>query len=324
MYRFAWFSTLRAIAITCLGLLISTAALLADSVIIDHHCTNISLVPQTAIEQAKDDLHIAYGHTSHGSQLTDGMGGLVGFMNGLGYPTDLYDYNSGGTSGALDLRDTPFSGASDLGNPDRSAWATATRNYLNAHSEMNVIIWSWCGQVSTASESDIDLYLSLMSSLESDYPDVKFVYMTGHLDGSGETGNLHLRNQQIRNYCLANDKILYDFADIESFDPDGLSDYMVLSANDNCDYDSDGNGSRDANWATAWQGGHTRDLDWYDCGSAHSQPLNANRKAYAAWWLWATLAGWNAPDNIPSGDPNPAAATIDPVDVTGCFIGSII
>jgi len=34
-------------------------------------------------------------------------------------------------------------------------------------------------------------------------------------------------------------------------------------------------------------------VDWYRCGSAHSQPLNANRKAYAAWWLWARLAGWN-------------------------------
>ena len=33
--------------------------------------------------------------------------------------------------------------------------------------------------------------------------------------------------------------------------------------------------------------------DWYSCSSAHSQPLNANRKAYAAWWLWARLAGWS-------------------------------
>jgi hypothetical protein len=34
-------------------------------------------------------------------------------------------------------------------------------------------------------------------------------------------------------------------------------------------------------------------VNWYSCSSAHSQPLNANRKAYAAWWLWAVLAGWN-------------------------------
>jgi hypothetical protein len=34
-------------------------------------------------------------------------------------------------------------------------------------------------------------------------------------------------------------------------------------------------------------------VDWYDCSSAHSEPLNANMKAYAAWWLWARLAGWD-------------------------------
>ena len=49
----------------------------------------------------------------------------------------------------------------------------------------------------------------------------RFVYMTGHTDGTGLDGTLHLRNQEIRNYCKANDKVLYDFEDIESYDPDG-------------------------------------------------------------------------------------------------------
>ncbi len=265
----------------------------AAPIVADHKCTDIAQIPESAIVQAKANLHIAYGHTSHGSQLTTGMSGLVAFMNGLGYPTDLYEYNSGGTGGALDLRDTPFSNASDLGNPDRSAWATATRNYLDAHPEVNVVIWSWCGQVSSATSADIDLYLRLMEGLEQDYPNVQFVYMTGHLDGGGETGNLNLRNQQIRDYCQTHDKILYDFADIESYDPDGLENYMVLLANDACNYDSDANGSRDQNWAINWQDTHTENEDWYSCSSAHSQPLNANRKAYAAWWLWARLAGWS-------------------------------
>ena len=272
------------------------AQVFADPVIIDHRHTDISLIPQTAIKQAKSSLHIAYGHTSHGHQLTTGMTGLVGFMNGRGYPTNLYEYNNGGSGGALDFRDHAFSGANDLGYPDRSAWATATRTYLDAHPEVNVVIWSWCGEVSSANEADIELYLSLMEGLEQDYPNVKFVYMTGHLDGSGETGNLNLRNQQIRDYCWANDKILYDFADIESYDPDGQTNYMPLLANDACDYDSDNDGLRDRNWATEWQNSHTLNVDWYDCASAHSQALNANQKAYAAWWLWAALVGWDSAD----------------------------
>jgi hypothetical protein len=211
------------------------------------------------------------------------MTGLVGFRG------KLYAFNNGGSDGALDLRDTPFSGADDLGNPNRTAWEDVTRSYLKAHSEVNVVIWSWCGQASSSSEADITTYLTLMSSLENDFPGVYFVYMTGHLDGTGLDGNLHRRNEQIRRYCRENSKILYDFADIESYNPDGTY-YGDKLPNDNCDYDTDGNGSQDGNWAKEWQDAHPG--EWYPCASAHSQPLNANRKAYAAWWLWAKLAGW--------------------------------
>jgi hypothetical protein len=94
----------------------------------------------------------------------------------------------------------------------------------------------------------------------------------------------------IRDFCTANDKILYDFADIERYDPDGTYFEFV---HDNCDYYDGPVGSKLGNWATEWQDSHTEGVDWYSCTSQHSQPLNANRKAYAAWWLWAALAGWN-------------------------------
>ncbi len=255
-----------------------------ESVVIDHTKAKLSLLSSEDIENAKSKLHIAYGHTSHGSQIISGMEGLITFK-GL-----LYSFTNGGSNGSLDLRDRPFSGASDLGNPDRTSWATATRNYLENSPDINVVIWSWCGQVSSASEEDINTYLNLMSQLESDYPGVKFVYMTGHLDGSGEDGNLNIRNEQIRNYCIENNKLLYDFANIESYHPDGDTDYMLLNANDGCYYDSDGNGSQDANWAIEWQNSHIEGVDWYNCSSAHSQPLNANLKAYTAWNLWALIA----------------------------------
>jgi len=103
---------------------------------------------------------------------------------------------------------------------------------------------------------------------------------------------LHLRNEQIRRYCIDGGKILYDFADIETYDPDGVY-YGDRFPNDACDYDSDGDGVRDANWAREWQNSHMEGRDWYDCYSAHSEPLNANLKAYAAWWLWASIAGWD-------------------------------
>jgi hypothetical protein len=180
----------------------------------------------------------------------------------------------------------------DLGAPDRTTWASLTRTYLAANKDVNVIIWSWCGEVSTASEADISTYLNLMTSLENDFKNVKFVYMTGHLDGTGLTGNLHLRNEQIRNFCKSNDKILFDFADIECYNPDGVY-FGDKKPNDACDYDKNNDGTPEANWATEWQNTHIQGTDWYSCSSAHSQPINANQKAYAAWWLWARLAGWD-------------------------------
>jgi hypothetical protein len=273
-------------------------------VIANHTSIKLSTVPKTAIEQAKSKLHIAYGHTSHGSQVTDGMTGLVSF-SGAPYGGSLYQWNNGGTGGALDLRDTPFTGAYDLGNPDFTAWSAATRTYLNAHPEINVVMWSWCGEVSSASSADITSYLTQMNQLESAYPKVKFVYMTGHLDGSGESGNLNVRNEQIRSYTRANNKILFDFADIESYDPDGLVNYMKLNANDGCNYNG-------GNWATAWQTAHPG--QWYTCGAAHTEPLNANMKAYAAWWMWARLGGWDG--STSPNNPVPSITGISPGSAT--------
>ena len=257
---------------------------ISQDLIIDHNNTGLNSIPSEWITAAKENLHIAYQHTSHGSQLTTGMTGLVTFKG------TAYNWNNGGSGGALDLHDYAMSG--DLGAPDRTSWANLTRAYLTANPDVNVIIWSWCGEVSSATVADINTYLDLMTALESDFKNVKFVYMTGHLDGSGLTGNLHLRNEQIRDFCKENGKILFDFADIECYNPDGTY-FGNKKPNDACAYDTNSDGSLDGNWATEWQNAHIQGTDWYSCSSAHSQPLNANLKAYAAWWLWARLAGWD-------------------------------
>jgi len=289
-------SFLRASATLLVILLLSAASAFADDpVVVDHRCTDLSRIPKKWVEKAKKDLHIAYGHTSHGSQLTSGMTGLARFKG------NRFAWNSGRRSGALDLRDTPMRGARDLGNPDRRAWAAATRTYLDANPEINVVIWSWCGQAST-STANIDIYLTLMEKLIRDYPKVRFVFMTGHLDGGGLRGRLHLANEHIRKHCKVKGRILYDFADIESYDPDG-NYFGDKWANDNCEYDSNGDGKRDRNWARDWQDAHEKGVNWYECSSAHSQSLNANRKAYAAWWLWARLAGWRRGHGQPPTTP---------------------
>jgi len=78
-----------------------------------------------------------------------------------------------------------------------------------------------CGQQSSNDIATTQRYLDNMNLFESEYPNMNFILMTGHTDGTGETGNLNLRNQQVKNYAISNNKILFDFADIESYDPDG-------------------------------------------------------------------------------------------------------
>jgi hypothetical protein len=291
------------------GLAIAAQTARSEPLIINHLTRDITAIPQQWIEKAKTDLHIFYTHTSHGSQLSDGMAGLIEFANlggkGLSLPHDIFD--------GLPFVDNY---STDLGD---SNWTQITRDYLgtpntstgrgNTHPEINVVLWSWCGQLSWMEEQAVtDNYLTPMNQLEADYPGITFVYMTGHSDGSGETGNLHLRNQQIRQYALANNKVLYDFYDIEMYNPDG-NYYGNKAATDNCNYDSNGDGvaDDDANWCTEWQSAHTQNIDWYDTSCAHSQALNCNQKAYAAWWLWARLAGWNG--NISGDDVAPSTPT---------------
>lgn len=199
--------------------------------------------------------HIYYGHTSHGSQVVTGMQMLA---------------NEDGRYALPSFHEV----GSDLGTGGDVAWAATTRAYLDAHpGEIDVVMWSWCGGVSSNSAEGIDAYLAAMAALEDDYPDVTFVYMTGHLDGSGPAGNLWARNEQIRTWCRAHDKVLFDFAAIESYDPDGA---LHADGSDACE------------WCASWCAQH----DCPDCGDcAHSHCYNCYRKGMAFWVLLDAITG---------------------------------
>ena len=292
----------------------------AEPIIVDHNCTDISQIPAYWLEQAKQ-LTIHYAHTSHGSQINTGI---------LNLESQDYTYSvairTSTSAGLPPQEDLPALRMYD-GNPpetyispDDYWYGESGRNRTQAVADTGdygFSMWSWCGQVSSAIQSYIQNYLDTMNQFETEYPSMRFIYMTGHLNGSGSSGNLHVRNEQIRNYCSANNKVLFDFADIERYDPDG-TDYLDLGANDNCDYSG-------GNWANEWCAANPASGLCESCSCAHSKALNCNQKARAFWWMMARLAGWN-PDGGPvanfSGTPTTGTAPLH-VSFTDSSTGDI-
>jgi hypothetical protein len=71
--------------------------------------------------------------------------------------------------------------------------------------------------------ADVSDYLSMMTALESAYPQTVMVYTTMPLMTSEDSNNV-LRNQYndaVRAHCAANNKLLFDIADMEAHDPGG-------------------------------------------------------------------------------------------------------
>ncbi len=258
-----------------------------QGLIIDHKCTKLEAIPPYWLEQAKlATFH--YAHTSHGSQIVSG----ILLLESL-HPEYSVAIRTSGTEGLPPVESPPALRIYD-GNPPETYiepddyWSTpsgqnrtravaATGHYMYS-------MWSWCGQQSSNSAAVTGAYLNTMAQFEAEFPDMRFILMTGHTDGSGLTGNLHARNNQVRQYAIANNMVLFDFADIESYDPD-WNEYLSRGCDDNGDYSG-------GNWPAQWCAAHPGHELCASCSCAHSQPLICNLKARAFWWMMARLAGW--------------------------------
>ena len=229
-----------------------------SAIIADHMAVaRFDSIPETVFQDIRDNYSFFYGHTSHGSQIMTGIG-MLASENGALYTSPTI----------IELR-------SDLGHLGSLVWEGQTRSWLDAHPETNVVMWSWCNGCSDNTVEGIDIYLNAMNQLELDFPAVTFIYMTGHLDGTGVDGILYRSNNQIRDYCFANDKILFDFADIESWDPDGV---YYPDETDAC------------RWCTEW----CTVEDCPGCGTcAHSHCFNCYLKGKGFWWMMARVVGWD-------------------------------
>lgn len=270
-------------------------------------------IPLADIQNAKKKLKISYIHSSHGSQLTNGIDTYATWINTSSSiaPTLYKDAAANYFNRASSYDNGTSLYLYNRANLNIVISSNASSSNLNtlfsyAKSDANVFMVAWCGQMSTMSEEGVNRYLADMTALENANSNITFIYMTGHLSGTysnvnnpyhgtGTASKLYRNNQIIRNYCKTNGKVLYDFADIESYAMDYDTNtshninYMELNANCAAWYEKTGDPK--ANFAIEWQNNNANKyFQVSNINTGHTQHMIYNQKAYAAWWLFTELA----------------------------------
>ena len=266
-------------------------------------------IPDEYIDAARNNLHIAYQHTSHGTHVSRGMFGLPDYKDGD--ETRFAISNNDPQSGKLDFRDyamASYATADDL-SQNETAFIQGTRDYLDDpnNSEINVVMWSWCN---IAGHDVAGNYIPGMQTLINEYGPggskigsgngqrqnaVTFIFMTGHANQSDNVGNGKPKNQAglILDYCKENNYYCLDYYGIDSHDMDG--NYWE-------DVGDDGNSSTGGDFYADWQNSHSVGDGYFEnksspggsvtYGAHNTQHITANRKAYAMWYILASIAGW--------------------------------
>ena len=215
-----------------------------------------------------------YGHTSHGEQITEGLRRIEEAAPFFAYAMAYR---------VLPAEPGTFCVNDDLGvTPDSylltSAGMDRTRAALNSNPEINVSMFMWCIELNTWTAEQVEEYFDSTEALEAEFPHVTFIYATGNAQYSGAEGyNRWQRNEQIRAYCIANGKVLFDFADMDSwwYDP-------AIPGWEQNTYEYDG---------------HTIPVEheqYYGDEWGHTTFESCEVKGRAMWWLATMLSGWYA------------------------------
>ena len=255
----------------------SNATIIEGTYTVNHNNVALADIPAEWIDSVIVNLKLHYAHTSHGSQLTTGL-------NRIEVAEPMYSVVIG--SSFLPTEANAFcifdGQESETYITPELYWQTSegmdyTRAVLDNNPDINLSMWSWCCQMDHYSEDEVEAYLDSISTLEQEFPDVIFIYMTGNAQGTSADGyNRYQRNQQIRQYCSDNDKILFDFADLDAW-------YYDVNAQEWDQETYDYNGTPVPVEHPHFHGNE----------AGHTTYESCEQKGNAVWWLMAVLSGWD-------------------------------
>jgi hypothetical protein len=329
--------------LSILFLFVFAISLMAQPRVINHNCINLNQIPDEFITKAKSDLHIYFGHKSHGTQLT--TGGMQAIINYFPNLASKYAFNSTGANSALQIYE------GDMYYPPTVGWEAKARAYFDSHLECNVAIWcpsnNFVNLETNAGLVGLNNAKAFIDTVEQFILEygvggtknrvnpITFVYMTTPPLARYPTNwsqpmdkyaiGCYRADSLIKKHCIANNRWLYDFYDLSTHTPEGVcygglrDDYTYdpsKRALDDGTYSlNDANHTR-ANWSLEWVGNNSTTenalmaADNICTTCQHSDgilnggalPANARltcvMKGKAAWWLWASLAGWNNTDTV--------------------------
>ncbi len=237
-------------SITFAMCIVAATAIVLRAETIDHtDIDGVSALPQSTMNDIGQQKWL-FTHASVGGNMINGMSDLrTADPNRYKLLPTTLGYNSA----ELRANNPPVPTVAgriydcNRGNP---GWTTKYTIFDNSvrisgwhDTAVNAVMDKLCYIDQTA---DANQYITKMVALEASYPNTVFVYATMPLTTDQDYNNA-LRNQYnaaVRSYCLTHDRLLFDIADIEAFDPNGTQ-YTFVYGGQTCQklysgYTSDG------------------------------------------------------------------------------------